>query len=72
MTEKNITTEKDYWNSFYSENGVVMPSQFCALFVSEIDSDALVIEFGCGNGRDALFLALRGKEWLNTKKKILL
>ena len=60
ITKKDTSIEKNYWNNFYSGKTVVMPSQFCALLASEIKRDTPIIEFGCGNGRDSLFLARHG------------
>lgn len=57
MLKKNPITEISYWESFYSDNELIIPSQFCALFMSEVDSSIPVVEFGCGSGRDAFFLA---------------
>jgi len=51
-----------YWNEFYKSNANLFPSQFCSLFLTEINQDVPIVEFGCGNGRDALFLASRNHE----------
>jgi len=60
MSEKNTIKEMSYWNDFYSSNEFEMPSQFCTLLASESSRTIPVIEFGCGNGRDSLFLARHG------------
>ena len=60
MNEKNIGREKDYWNTFYSQFNYSIPSQFCALMASEISTKTKIIEYGCGNGRDSIFLAKNG------------
>lgn len=58
--------EQTYWNTFYSlhasETDLVGPSQFAAFVLGEIHSFDTVIEFGCGNGRDAAFFARHGKD----------
>ena len=60
MKFKNIEKEKTYWENFYSAAKINIPSQFCALFTNEIDKELSIIEFGCGNGRDSIFLAQHG------------
>ena len=32
---KNVTVEKDYWNSFYSRFNISHPSQFCVMTAIE-------------------------------------
>ena len=52
-----------YWNGYYGRavaGFVARPSQFAAFFVGEIDPGSMIIEFGCGNGRDSLFFAQAG------------
>lgn len=55
-----------YWNSYYRTGQVPeLPSQF-ALFVAnelatgELPSGMAILDVGCGNGRDAVFLAQLG------------
>jgi SAM-dependent methyltransferase len=60
MNNKNIEKEKKYWENFYSVANIKIPSQFCILFANEISKEIPVIEFGCGNGRDSIFLAQNG------------
>lgn len=59
--QKNST----YWNNFYMENSkqkeLLLPSQFAAFVLGESHDNEVVIEFGCGNGRDAAFFARHGK-----------
>lgn len=57
MDKKNVSQERDYWNQFYKGWALDVPSQFCVLAATEIESDSVIVEFGCGNGRDALYLA---------------
>ena len=52
--------KKTYWREFYNQRHSLVPSQFCALVACEIDSDATIVDCGCGNGRDALFFATQG------------
>mmetsp|Transcript_18339 Transcript_18339/g.20649 ORF Transcript_18339/g.20649 Transcript_18339/m.20649 type:complete len:250 (+) Transcript_18339:64-813(+) len=61
VTEKDVTTEKSYWNTFYSKFALAVPSQFCVLTAVEVDkATSSIVEFGCGNGRDSIYLANQG------------
>ncbi len=53
-----------YWDDFYREKtkGFRLPSQFAAFALSEFPSIQHVLEFGCGDGRDAMFFALYGRQ----------
>lgn len=53
----------DYWNNFYEGKNVTPPkhpSQFAAFVLGETADATRLIEFGCGNGRDAAFFASHG------------
>lgn len=58
--KKDVTQEKSYWASFYSKFTLAIPSQFCVLTATEVKSDQPIVEFGCGNGRDSIYLASQG------------
>jgi len=60
VTTKSVTAEKDYWNSFYSKFNISHPSQFCVMTAIEADRERPIVEFGCGNGRDSIYLATHG------------
>jgi SAM-dependent methyltransferase len=53
---------KTYWDRFYERphDDLEEPSSFAKLCVSLMAHDAAVFEIGCGNGRDALFMAQKG------------
>ena len=58
---KVVTAENNYWNHFYASNwDMGIPSQFCCLMATEADKAMPVVEFGCGNGRDSIYLAHQG------------
>lgn len=60
-TEKIVSQEKSYWNSFYSNFTLAIPSQFCVSTAFELSkAKRPVVEFGCGNGRDSIYLASNG------------
>ncbi|RCW86674.1 class I SAM-dependent methyltransferase [Paracoccus lutimaris] len=53
----------DYWNQYYASREVMKlsaPSQFAAFVAQEAGDAHLIIEVGCGNGRDSLFFARHG------------
>jgi len=56
----DIKSNVSYWNDFYKKLALSVPSQFCAMTAVEAPKDNAVIEFGCGNGRDSLYLANQG------------
>ena len=61
-TSKDVTSEKNYWNAFYSKFDLQHPSQFCVTTAIEAAADRSqpIIEFGCGNGRDSMYFATHG------------
>lgn len=59
MNTKNNDNEKGYWNNYYAVKDVpLLPSQF-AVFVANEITPTVVVDIGCGNGRDSLFFARR-------------
>lgn len=53
--------DQKYWEDFYEKGAVPdIPSQFAVFVANEINSSPLVIDFGCGNGRDSLFFLNQG------------
>lgn len=49
-----------YWDSYYATRNfakIAIPSQFAVFVAQEISPDSLVIDVGCGNGRDSVFFA---------------
>jgi SAM-dependent methyltransferase len=57
---KNVTKESKYWIDFYASFDIAVPSQFCVMLATEADKSRPVVEFGCGNGRDSIYLASHG------------
>ncbi len=60
MSDKNLRHESDYWDDFYAHWEIDIPSQFCVMLATEADKTRPVVEFGCGNGRDSIYLARHG------------
>lgn len=52
-----VKNNRAYWERFYKQNTLLVPSQFCTMVATEIEQGPCVIELGCGNGRDSLYLA---------------
>lgn len=49
---------KEYWDSFYkSSQNLNYPSQFAAFAASLVNESDLLLDIGCGNGRDSVFLS---------------
>jgi tellurite methyltransferase len=57
---KVVVREEDYWNTFYSAWDIGVPSQFCVLVATEADRTRPFVEFGCGNGRDSIYMSRCG------------
>jgi ubiquinone/menaquinone biosynthesis C-methylase UbiE len=57
----------NYWDHFYKEAGAPkFPSQFACMVATELMTKSTIIEFGCGNGRDAMFFAAVGHQVIAT------
>jgi cyclopropane fatty-acyl-phospholipid synthase-like methyltransferase len=55
----DVNSNREYWENFYKQNALSVPSQFCALVATEIPKESCLVELGCGNGRDSLYFASR-------------
>ena len=60
LSNKNKEVEQQYWDKFYIKYRLDVPSQFCVFVATDIAEDTVIVEFGCGNGRDSLYLANHG------------
>ncbi len=52
---------KNFWDSFYKDQNnkkIIDESSFAHFVQKFIEADSLVIDMGCGNGRDSRFLSL--------------
>lgn len=54
----NISSKnKEHWESFYSnDQNLSYPSQFAAFVATVLKESDFLIDLGCGNGRDTVFL----------------
>ncbi|MEH6519441.1 MAG: class I SAM-dependent methyltransferase [Halioglobus sp.] len=59
-----MINDQDYWNKFYEESGSLSkPSSFaCHVEDKYFESGKSLLELGCGNGRDAIYFAEKGKK----------
>ena len=62
-----VRQNRAHWNEYYAgktANSVwaEFPSQFAAFVASDIEGGSRILDFGCGNGRDSLFLASIGHD----------
>lgn len=60
MSDKNIIHEQTYWDDFYRNWGLEVPSQFCVQTVTDLERGTSIVEFGSGNGRDSQYFASQG------------
>lgn len=62
-TRNNISEQYniEYWNNFYKEVQIQEQSTFCSYVKNKIDcSKYIIIDIGCGSGRDTLSFAREG------------
>lgn len=59
-----MINEQNYWDNFYEANNLVhKPSSFAQhVETNYLDKEKTLLELGCGNGRDAIFFAEKGKK----------
>ena len=51
---------KEYWANFYKSKHLLEPSSFAKLCRKYIPKGSLVLDLGCGNGRDSYYLSEKG------------
>jgi SAM-dependent methyltransferase len=59
-SNQETLTRSEYWDSYYGVIKTAPPSQFAAFIAGEFPEHSLVIDIGCGNGRDTVFFAQMG------------
>jgi len=59
-----MINDQNYWNEFYKANSIVHEPSSFARHVEDnyFESGKSLLELGCGNGRDAIFFAEKGKK----------
>ena len=58
LTTADIT--ELHWNQFYRDHKPDHASRFAAFVADRFESTGVLIEFGCGSGRDSIYFANRG------------
>lgn len=56
----NVVTNNCYWDEFYQNLELSVPSQFCVMVATECVKGPTIVELGCGNGRDSFYFAGQG------------
>jgi SAM-dependent methyltransferase len=54
---KPIAEDPAYWNTYYEQRGFASESSFARWIRGQLSQQAIVIDLGCGDGRDAAFFA---------------
>ena len=52
--------DNNYWNEFYGKSEVLVPSapsSFAMLIKDLVPNTSVLIDFGCGNGRDSIYFS---------------
>lgn len=63
------SSKSAYWDKYYAgstKQTRPVPSQFAVFVAGELPGPHRIVEFGCGNGRDSLFLANNGHQVIAT------
>lgn len=61
MVEKIITTDNSaYWNNFYKIGRNLSESTFCGEIRKKFKHDTIIVDIGCGSGRDSFSFASEG------------
>jgi len=61
MNKTLTDLDSDYWNSYYKESKApTNPSQFAVHVLSTLNSKKLILDLGCGNGRDSSYFCRAG------------
>jgi len=55
-THKNST----YWDNFYKNQKINLESSFCNTIRNKLQSDLIIVDIGCGLGRDSFSFATEG------------
>lgn len=61
-----VDLQRVFWKQFYKHNQITGGSPFAQHVVEQLDPKSLVIEFGCGTGRDSIFFSKAGLQVLGS------
>lgn len=56
----STTDNSAYWNNFYKNNRNFSESTFCAETLKKFQQDTIIVDVGCGSGRDSFSFASKG------------
>lgn len=63
MTNKITTSDNcAYWDNFYKSNRNYSESTFCTEIRQKFQEDTIIVDIGCGSGRDSFSFAANGFE----------
>ena len=63
MTDKiTISDNRAYWDNFYKSNRNYSESTFCIEIRQKFQQDTIIVDIGCGSGRDSFSFAANGFE----------
>ncbi|XID90998.1 class I SAM-dependent methyltransferase [Paenibacillaceae bacterium WGS1546] len=51
-----------YWDEFYKKVDILEESSFCGFMKTKVDQNAIILDVGCGSGRDTFAFARAGYE----------
>lgn len=60
VPKHKVNDDKKYWNQFYKKNKSFHPSKFARDIIGTLGENKMLLELGCGNGRDSEFFAQNG------------
>ncbi|WP_060205290.1 class I SAM-dependent methyltransferase [Sporosarcina koreensis] len=78
ISDKLIHKNSNYWDNFYKKQLINKESSFCKKIRNELQGDFIVVDIGCGLGRDSFSFAEEGydvfgidgsEEAISTNKK---
>ncbi|MGI2296567.1 class I SAM-dependent methyltransferase [Paenibacillus sp. GXUN7292] len=72
MTEALLSERNniEYWNRFYKEVKISNESTFCTFVKEFLDDKAVVLDIGCGSGRDTFSFANDGYEVVGIDRSV--
>ncbi|WP_337103602.1 class I SAM-dependent methyltransferase [Paenibacillus sp. YIM B09110] len=71
--KEELVSEKlniNYWNEFYKKVSIHEESTFCAFIKQSIDSNSVILDVGCGSGRDSFSFARSGFKVIGIDRSI--
>tara|TARA_R100001530_G_scaffold129823_2_gene100372 strand:- start:570 stop:1205 length:636 start_codon:yes stop_codon:yes gene_type:complete len=61
MSKTLTSSDSEYWNSYYRESKApTLPSQFAVHVADTLEAKKVILDLGCGNGRDSSYFCREG------------